>query len=223
VTPNSAVARVPEKIGRGAMATGFLVYNGPQEFVIDFIQGVARPAQLVARVVLTPQVMEQFIIALRDNVAKFASNFGPPPTMPRNPGERALTPQEIYENLKIPEELQSGAYANSVAIRHTPAEFHLDFITNFYPHGSVSARLYLAAPRITGLLDTLQGSLTNFQRARGMHLPHPPGPGGTGGSWGPGGPGGMSSGGPGPIGGPGNGGGGGGPDAPPPAPRAYPY
>ncbi|MEI8195443.1 MAG: DUF3467 domain-containing protein, partial [Phycisphaerae bacterium] len=138
VTPNAAVARVPEKIGRGVFATGFLVYTGPQEFVVDFIQGVAKPAQLVARVVLTPLVMEQFIGALRDNMGKYVTNFGPTTPMPRNPNERPLTPEEIYNQLKIPEELQSGSYANSVAIRHSPAEFHFDFITNFYPHGAVS-------------------------------------------------------------------------------------
>ncbi len=69
----------------------------------------------------------------------------------------------------------SGVYANAVMVGHTPAEFGVDFITSFFPNASVSARVYLAAPRIPQLIDTLSGLVAQFHRQRG-------GGGGGGGS-----------------------------------------
>ncbi len=40
---------------------------------------------------------------------------------------------EIYGDLRIPDTLLSGRYANAVLIRHSPTEFSFDFITNIYP------------------------------------------------------------------------------------------
>ena len=34
-------ARVPEKVGRGVLCTGAMVLQGPNEFVIDFVQNLA--------------------------------------------------------------------------------------------------------------------------------------------------------------------------------------
>ena len=66
----AAVERgVPERVARGATATGFLAFFGPNEFVIDFLQFLSRPANLVARVVMTPAVAEQFLGVLRENMA----------------------------------------------------------------------------------------------------------------------------------------------------------
>ena len=36
-------ARVPEKVARGVLSTGVLVLDSPNEFVLDFMQGLARP------------------------------------------------------------------------------------------------------------------------------------------------------------------------------------
>ena len=57
VTPFShqpVAARVPEKVARGVLSTGQLVLDGPKEFVIDFLNGLTRPHQVSARVVLAP-------------------------------------------------------------------------------------------------------------------------------------------------------------------------
>ena len=157
-------ARLPEKVARGVFATGALVFTSPQEFVIDFIQGMARPAQITARVVLAPAVMGQFLGALRDNYAKFTANFGAPPAMPKQTPDRQPTAREIYDDLKLPEEIQSGAYANTVMIGHSPSEFHLDFITTFFPNAALSARVYVAASRVPQLIETITQSWNNAQR-----------------------------------------------------------
>src|SRR5687767_13424916 len=64
-------ARVPERIARGVMGTGVIVLTGPNEFILDFVQALARPPQVVARVVMPPAVASSFAAALRDNIEKY--------------------------------------------------------------------------------------------------------------------------------------------------------
>jgi len=163
-------ARLPEKVARGVFTTGALVFSSPQEYVIDFIQGMARPAQIAARVVLPPVVMAQFLGALRDNFSKYQTSFGAPPVLPKPPQDRPPSAREIYDDLKLPEDIQSGTYANSVMIGHSPSEFHLDFITTFFPHAALSARIYITASRMPQLIETITQAMHNAQR--------PPAPGG---------------------------------------------
>jgi hypothetical protein len=79
---------------------------------------------------------------------------------------------ELYEQLKFPEELLAGAFANAVMIRHTPEEFCFDFISSFYPRPVVTARVFLAAGRIPSLVDAMHNSLRRYQQGGG----HPPPP-----------------------------------------------
>jgi hypothetical protein len=160
-------ARVPERLARGVATTGVLVLDSPNEFVLDFLQGLARPYQIVARVVVAPAVMEQIVGAVGENLAKYTQVYGAPPALPKPPRQRP-TIAEIYENFKLPEELLSGAYANSVLVGHSPAEFFFDFITWFYPTAAVSARVITAAPHMPRIIDTLTLAL---QQYRNRHHP----------------------------------------------------
>jgi hypothetical protein len=76
---------------------------------------------------------------------------------PQQPPKRQ-NPQDIYDELKIKDEILSGTYANAVMIGHGPYEFSFDFITNFYPQSAVSCRVYLASGHIARLLDSLKQS-----------------------------------------------------------------
>jgi hypothetical protein len=172
--PKPMSARVPEKIARGVIATGFMASFGPNEVVIDFLQFISRPANLAARVVMTPQVMEQFLAVLRENLARYTSAFGPPPPLPKNPDDRPRPPQEIYDELKISDEQFSGTYANAVMVHHTPAEFAMDFITTFFPTAVVSSRVYLSSSRLPPLIETLSSVLAQYHRRQN---PGPPPPG----------------------------------------------
>jgi hypothetical protein len=69
-------ARVPERVARGVFSTGVIIIDGPYEFVLDFVMGLVQPRQVVARVILTPVVVEQFIHALRENIGKYEARFG---------------------------------------------------------------------------------------------------------------------------------------------------
>jgi hypothetical protein len=158
-------ARVPEKVSRGVFSTGAMVFQGPHEFVIDFIVRMAMPHQIVARVVLPISIVPSVIGALRENLNNYQSKFGPPPPMPVPPAPTPPPPvEEIYSQLKLADDMLSGVYANAVMIAHSPAEFYFDFITNFYPRSAVSCRVYLSAPQVPGLLNTLARSYQQFQQ-----------------------------------------------------------
>lgn len=175
-TPVSA--RVPEKISRGVFSTGQLVMDSPKEFCIDFLFGMARPYQVVARVILAPATLTEFLHALEQNLAMYEKNFGAPPPDPKPlvpPPQPRPTIEEIYQNFKVPDDLMGGVYANSVMISHTASEFCFDFISGFYPTSCVNARVIVPGATATRMTTTLKGSLAAY-RARLQNPPQPPFP-----------------------------------------------
>jgi len=172
-------ARVPEKVARGVFSTGALVIQGPHEFAIDFVLRMAQPQQVVARVVLPATVLPSVITTLRDNLGKYQAKFGSPPALPAPPpGVKPPSIQEIYEQLKLSDDLLGGVYANGVLISHSASEFGFDFIANFYPRPAVTCRVFMSAPQIPGLLATLNSSYQQYlnkQRPTGPQAP-PAGP-----------------------------------------------
>jgi hypothetical protein len=71
------------------------VLQGPNEFVIDFVLAMAKPTQVVARVILPPQVVGQTVAAMQDNLNKYTERFGPPPVIPKPP--KPPVPPSIQE------------------------------------------------------------------------------------------------------------------------------
>src|SRR5262249_17664989 len=123
------------------------------------------PPQITSRVILPPNVMMALVNTLADNLNKYVQVYGPPPPLPRPPQpQRRPSIQEIYENFKLPEDLWSGSYANSVMIGHAPAEFFMDFMPGFYRAAAVSSRVYLSAQQAPRMLETLRMSLQQYQR-----------------------------------------------------------
>jgi hypothetical protein len=172
-------ARVPERVARGVFSTGAVVLQGAYEFIIDFLLRMTQPQQVAARVVLPPAVMARFIAALRENLAAHNRNFGTPPQPPQpkpQPGQPQTTVQDLYDALKISDEVVSGTYANAVMIGHTASEFSFDFITTFFPRSSVACRVYLSAPNVPRLLDSLVHSFEQFQRKVAEQQRRPPDP-----------------------------------------------
>ena len=91
--------------------------------------------------------------------------------VPANPNQNAnaprrQNPQEVYDELKLRDEILSGSYANAVMIGHGPFEFSFDFITNFYPQSAVSCRVYMASGHVARLLDSLKAS---WEQIRGRY------------------------------------------------------
>lgn len=168
-------ARVPEKVSRGVFSTGALVLQGPHEFVLDFVLRMTMPYMISARVILPFSLMPSMIAALRENLSNFQKRYGPPPALPTPPPDtKPPTIEEIYDQLKLPDEQLSGVYANAVMIAHTPSEFCFDFITNFYPRSSVSCRVYLSVPQVPRFLDTLTRSFQQYQQKLAAQRQNPP-------------------------------------------------
>jgi hypothetical protein len=173
VQPSSITARVPDSVGAGVFATGVVVLQGPTEVMIDFVQGVANPRRIARRVVMPQAVALQFLDALEANLARYAQTFGaaprePSPVVDPSAVPSAATPaspaspqpfSEVYGQLKAEDEVLGGVYANTVSIAHTGSEFHFDFINRCFPRSVVTSRVYMAAPRVPGLLGSLKRSL----------------------------------------------------------------
>jgi hypothetical protein len=83
-------------------------------------------------------------------------------THPENLPQAPAPPQieDIYGELKMPDEMLSGTYANAMLVRHTGTEFCFDFITNIFPRSAVSSRVYLAAQHVPLFLQSLIRSLS---------------------------------------------------------------
>ena len=90
-----------------------------------------------------------------------SSGMPAPPPHPENLPQQPAQPQieDIYDELRLPDGMLSGSYANAVLVRHTGTEFCFDFITNIFPRSAVSSRVYLAAPHVPLLLQSLIRSL----------------------------------------------------------------
>jgi len=160
-------ARVPESARSGVFSTGVIFVTNPSEMVMDFVQNIGAPAQVVARVIVPLAVVPNLLDALRKNWEIYNQRFGTPsepPRPPANPNQRRLTLQEMYDELKFPDELLSGSYANGLMIGHTSTEFKLDFLSNLLPHSSVSCRIFLSAPQIPRMIESLHSTCMQFQQ-----------------------------------------------------------
>ncbi|WP_146529974.1 DUF3467 domain-containing protein [Novipirellula artificiosorum] len=160
-------ARVPDHVADGCFSTGAIVMTGPSEFIVDFLQTIGRPHRVATRVVIPHAVMPQFIDALHTNLDLYRNRFGDPPAPPKPPQQdqqRRPTPQEIYDDLKLPDSVLSGVYANGVMIGHGASEFGLDFLTSFFPQSAVSARIFVAAGQVPRLLESLRGAVKQLEQ-----------------------------------------------------------
>ena len=174
--PQHVSARVPDSVGPGVFSTGVIIMTGRNEFILDFVQNMSRPHRVSARVVLPHAVLPQFIEALRTNLALYTQNFGQPAALPKPPpGQPSPSAQQIYDDLKLPDEHLSGNYANGVMIGHNAAEFGFDFLTNFFPHSAVACRVFLSAPQVPRLLESMTTTFAQFEeRVKQQRQQQPP-------------------------------------------------
>lgn len=167
-------ALVPTHVARGVFTTGAVVLQGQHEFIVDFLLRMQQPQQVVARIVMPPVVVNQFIAALKENIQRYEDRFGAihMPVIPNQNQQQRQSAQDLYESLKISDDVQSGTYANAVMIGHSPTEFSFDFITTFFPRSSVSQRVFMASANAQRLLDSLKHSFQQFQER--LRNPPPP-------------------------------------------------
>jgi hypothetical protein len=92
VQHQSVSARLPESLGGGVFCTSSLIVESGDMFLIDFVNGSAPPARLVARVVVTPTTMQQFLTALTQACEKSQKSRQAPAApggQDRPPGDQA--------------------------------------------------------------------------------------------------------------------------------------
>ena len=173
-------ALVPEHVARGVFSTGAVVLNGSHEFVVDFLLRMTRPHQVAARVVIPPPDVPRMIQALTENIENYKKRFGEPKLpdaaqpKPDQP-QQQVNAQELYDQLKWGKTDMSGTYANAVMIGHTPTEFSFDFITTFFPKSVVSSRVFLSAPNVPRLLESLKHSWAQYEKKlKNSQNPPPP-------------------------------------------------
>jgi len=69
--------------------------------------------------------------------------------------------------VKIPDDVLKGVYANMVQIGHGPEEFVLDFMNIFPPSGIVSARVILSPGHMKRVVAAMQENLKNYEEQFG--------------------------------------------------------
>jgi hypothetical protein len=137
--------------------------------MVDFVQRLAAPQTVAARVVVPPSLMPGFINALSDNIANYTTRFGPPPSLPPIPPNTPVPPiQDVYDQMKVSDEVLCGTYCNAVMIAHSPAEFCFDFITAAFPRSVVSCRVLMAAAHGPKVLESLKRSYEQYQKRMGQ-------------------------------------------------------
>jgi len=68
-----------EQVGQGIYSNLAIISHSNSEFVIDFVRlmpGMPK-AKVQSRIILTPEHAKRLLLALKDNIQKFESQFGP--------------------------------------------------------------------------------------------------------------------------------------------------
>ena len=76
------------------------------------------------------------------------------------------TAQDIYDDIRMDLEVESGEYANALMIGHTASEFKLDFIAKLYPKSIVTSRIYLSSPQLLRVLASMKRTFAQFMDRR---------------------------------------------------------
>jgi len=76
-------------------------------------------------------------------------------------------PQEQQMQVKMPDEMLKGIYANMVQVGHTHEEFILDFMNLFPPAGIVSARVIVSPGHMKRIVSALQDNIKKFEEQFG--------------------------------------------------------
>lgn len=75
--------------------------------------------------------------------------------------------QKKEMKIRIPENLQSGTYANNAVVAHTREEFIVDFLMTAPPTGTVVSRIILSPSHLKRLIKALEGNMAKYEQAFG--------------------------------------------------------
>ena len=65
--------------------------------------------------------------------------------------------------IKVPEDVARGAYANAMAVFHTREEFVIDFLNVFPPTGLATARIITSPGHVKRIIRALEENLRRYE------------------------------------------------------------
>jgi hypothetical protein len=69
--------------------------------------------------------------------------------------------------IKFPDDVLHGEYANQMMVTHTREEFILDFISLFPPGGVVNSRIIVSPGHLKRMIRALQENLSRYEKRFG--------------------------------------------------------
>ena len=81
--------------------------------------------------------------------------------------ERGQETQKKKVQIKVPEDVARGAYANAMAVFHTREEFVIDFLNVFPPSGTATARVITSPGHVKRIVRALQENLRRYEERYG--------------------------------------------------------
>ncbi len=161
--------RIADEDRPGVFATDVLIFSGAHEFVLDFIQNLEIPIRVVARVVVPRVALPAMLEVMRQGVTPPPAHK-PTPADAANPDEAATVaegasssgpttvqqPKQIYDDIKLPESLQSGTYANALITAHNDQIFRMDFVAQFCPDPVLTSRVFVTKVQAGLVLGALE-------------------------------------------------------------------
>jgi len=69
--------------------------------------------------------------------------------------------------VKFPDQLQGGVYANNMVVSHTREEFVMDFLMVAPPAGTVTSRVIVSPGHMKRILTALQENVGKYERMFG--------------------------------------------------------
>ena len=70
--------------------------------------------------------------------------------------------------IKIPDQILGGVYANQMMVTHTREEFVLDYISLFPPSGVVNARVIVSPGHLKRMIRALSENLSRYEAHHGQ-------------------------------------------------------
>ncbi len=96
------------------------------------------------------------------------------PAGPRKtPGNGSNGRKRTELQLRVPESLAGGTYANSMMVHHTPGEFIMDFALVLGGNGQVVARVVTSPTHMKHIVDALMDNVRKYEAAHGPIEPRP--------------------------------------------------
>ncbi|MCA9157170.1 MAG: DUF3467 domain-containing protein [Planctomycetales bacterium] len=115
-------ARVPDHVAAGAFSTGVIVMTAQTEFILDFVQNLGRPHQIVARVVMPHYVLPQLVDAMQRNIELYRNRWGelPQTGSPRSSGQEGG--DEAGGGRDQASDSHDSGQTNPLSIKSNPAQ-----------------------------------------------------------------------------------------------------